>query len=425
MSEMAIEVAGLSKQYRLGQVGRRTFAEDFDEWWSRRWQKAGTRARANGQIWALRDVSFDVERGGVLGIIGPNGAGKSTLLKILSRVTAPTLGEVRIKGRLASLLEVGTGFHPELSGRQNVFLNGAILGMTKAEVARKFDAIVDFAGVDQFIDTPVKRYSSGMHVRLGFAVAAHLEPEILVVDEVLAVGDAAFQQKCLGKMRDVADGGRTVLFVSHNMASINQLCDRAILLNRGSLCAAGPPGDVIRTYFASLGTGALSGDSSGLATASFQSDEQRDMRLREVTLTDDKGCILKSDVPHAGEINVRVDYEITRSNQDAYVTFCLRDFLGVDAWWQYDGDTQVYGRRQPGRYRASFVIPADFLAAGRYEVRPSIVDPTKGVLDYHGSLFHISIADTQSLLARRGVRWPSLVKPPVTWTTTRLDGASG
>ena len=238
-----ISVENLSKSYRLGQIGTGTFSRDLQVWWAR------TRGKPNpllkiGQvdhgnqvgetIWALKDVTFQVEQGEVLGVIGKNGAGKSTLLKILSRVTAPTSGRVKVKGRIASLLEVGTGFHPELTGRENIYLNGAILGMTKDEVRRKFDEIVDFAGIEQFIDTPVKRYSSGMYVRLAFAVAAHLESEILLVDEVLAVGDAEFQKKCLGKMGDVASKeGRTVLFVSHNMGAIENLCNTAIYLDKG------------------------------------------------------------------------------------------------------------------------------------------------------------------------------------------------
>ena len=227
-----ISVEQVSKAYRLGQIGGGTLKEDFARWCAKLSGKPDPllkigqehHARRMGeQFWALENVSFEVKQGEVLGIIGRNGAGKSTLLKILSQVTTPTSGRIKIKGRIASLLEVGTGFHPDLTGRENVFLNGAILGMTKAEIRKKFDEIVAFSGVEEFIDTPVKRYSSGMYVRLAFAVAAHLEPEILIVDEVLAVGDAEFQKKCLGKMQDVATGGRTVLFVSHNMAAISRL----------------------------------------------------------------------------------------------------------------------------------------------------------------------------------------------------------
>lgn len=252
-----IFVEHLSKTYRLGQVGSGTFTNDMKLWWAKLRGKpnpllkigeADHGNREGEELIALRDVSFTVQQGEVLGIIGRNGAGKSTLLKILSRVTAPTSGKIKVKGRIASLLEVGTGFHPELTGRENIYLNGAILGMTRQEVTRKFDEIVDFAEVEKFIDTPVKRYSSGMYVRLAFAVAAHLEPEILVVDEVLAVGDAAFQKKCLGKMGDVAKGGRTVLFVSHNMVAIEQLCQQCILLSTGSLEQSGTADNVIEYY---------------------------------------------------------------------------------------------------------------------------------------------------------------------------------
>lgn len=243
MREIVISAENLSKEYRIGTINHGVLFRDLQSWWAKmrgqedpntKIQASGSKP-ANGYFKALDNVSFEVQQGEALGIIGRNGAGKSTLLKILSRVTSPTQGVVRLKGRVASLLEVGTGFHPELTGRENIFLNGAILGMTKKEIAKKLDEIIDFAGVEQFIDTPVKRYSSGMYVRLAFAVAAHLEPEILVVDEVLAVGDAQFQSKCLGKMRDVGKEGRTVLFVSHNMGAIEQLCTSALLLKNGAI----------------------------------------------------------------------------------------------------------------------------------------------------------------------------------------------
>lgn len=258
-----ISVENLSKSYRLGQIGSGTFSNDLKLWWAKARGKpnpllkigeADHGNRDGEELMALRDVSFTVQQGEVLGIIGKNGAGKSTLLKILSRVTAPTSGRIKVKGRIASLLEVGTGFHPELTGRENIYLNGAILGMTRQEVTRKFDEIVDFAGVEKFIDTPVKRYSSGMHVRLAFAVAAHLEPEILVVDEVLAVGDAEFQQKCLGKMGDVASQGRTVLFVSHNMAAISSLCLKSMWVQSGSIRAIGDTGQIVKSYLSNLET---------------------------------------------------------------------------------------------------------------------------------------------------------------------------
>ncbi len=257
MSYNVISVEHLTKQYDLGVIGTGTISRDLNRWWARvrkqpdPYTRIGQKdafARIGESILALDDVSFTVQQGEALGIIGRNGAGKSTLLKILSRVTAPSSGVVKVRGRIGSLLEVGTGFHPELTGRENVYLNGAILGMKKAEVARKFDEIVSFAGVEKFIDTPVKRYSSGMYVRLAFAVAAHLDPEILIVDEVLAVGDAEFQKKCLGKMGDVATEGRTVLFVSHNMAAIQTLCKRAILLIQGKITDDAPAELTVSRY---------------------------------------------------------------------------------------------------------------------------------------------------------------------------------
>jgi lipopolysaccharide transport system ATP-binding protein len=257
MSDTVISVENLSKVYRLGTIGSTTLREDFSRTWARLRGKAdpmlkvGTaegERREGNVFWALRGVSFEVKQGEALGIIGQNGAGKSTLLKILSRVTAPTTGSVKMKGRIASLLEVGTGFNPDLTGRENVFLNGAIMGMTKAEIRKKFDEIVDFSGVEEFIDTPVKRYSSGMYVRLAFAVAAHLDPEIMILDEVLAVGDAPFQKKCLAKMDDVTKGGRTILFVSHNMKAMRELCSRCVLLRDGNVITEGQSRDVIQTY---------------------------------------------------------------------------------------------------------------------------------------------------------------------------------
>ncbi len=261
----AIEFDHVGKQYRLGLVSTKTLSHDLNRWWHTAILKQDdpylrigevndrtTAANHSQYVWALRDIDFKVEQGDVVGIIGKNGAGKSTLLKLLSKVTGPTIGTIRARGRIGALLEVGTGFHPEMTGRENIYMNGAIMGMTKAEVARKLDEIVDFSGCERYIDTPVKRYSSGMTVRLGFAVAAHLDPEILVVDEVLAVGDAEFQKKAIGKMQDVSQGeGRTVLFVSHNMASIRALCNNGILLDKGRIAFRGPIGETVDKYLSS------------------------------------------------------------------------------------------------------------------------------------------------------------------------------
>ncbi len=263
MSDIAVRVDGLSKQYRIGvrqkhhSTLRDHLVANLKSLFGRNGHSPLSRnplesvGRALDTFWALKDVSFEVKEGEVLGIIGRNGAGKSTLLKMLSRITEPTHGRIELNGRVSALLEVGTGFHGELTGRENVYLNGTILGMKRAEIARKFDEIVAFAEVEQFIDTPVKHYSSGMYLRLAFAVAAHLEPEILIVDEVLAVGDASFQKKCLGKMSGVAKEGRTIFFVSHNMPAVTRLCERVICLNEGKLCADGPSHEVVKAYLSS------------------------------------------------------------------------------------------------------------------------------------------------------------------------------
>ena len=259
MSDVIIKIEDLSKQYRLGTVGTGTLSHDINRWWASLrgkedpFLKIGevndrTKASDAEYVWALKDINVEIERGDIVGIIGKNGAGKSTLLKILSKVTRPTIGNIKLGGRIASLLEVGTGFHPEMTGRENIYLNGAILGMRKAEITQKFDEIVAFAGVERYVDTPVKRYSSGMYVRLAFSVAAHLEPEILIVDEVLAVGDAQFQKKCLGRMEQVGQEGRTIIFVSHNLAAVKNLCNKGILLQQGIKIFEGSAKDVIAKY---------------------------------------------------------------------------------------------------------------------------------------------------------------------------------
>ena len=258
--DIAIEVANLSKKYRLGTIGMSSLREDLSRWWNPNARNISSKAEADSagieqsiminesEFWALHDLNFQIPRGEVLGLIGANGSGKSTLLKILSRITEPTEGEVKIRGKVASLLEVGTGFHPELTGRENVYINGAILGMSRKEVDSKFDEIIDFAGVADFIETPIKRYSSGMTVRLGFAVAAHLDPDILIVDEVLAVGDASFQKKCLGKMDDISTEGRTIIFVSHQMHMIESLCSQSFLMQKGKIQAFGKTKEIVRSY---------------------------------------------------------------------------------------------------------------------------------------------------------------------------------
>ena len=296
MKDTALKIKDISKQYRLGVIGTGTLSHDLNRWWHKirgkkdPYLKIGSKNVLDSVddqfVWALSDINIDIKKGDVLGIVGKNGAGKSTLLKILSRVTSPTTGSIKINGRIASLLEVGTGFHPELTGKENIYLNGAILGMTKHEISGKIDEIIDFSGLRNYIDTPVKRYSSGMYVRLAFAVAAHLEPEILVVDEVLAVGDAEFQKKAIGKMKDVSASGRTVLFVSHNLAAVEQLCSRAVLIEQGTITQDGEVADILNAYRKSTaGDGSLRRHGVGQVRFNeYQVLDKNDKQINEVML---------------------------------------------------------------------------------------------------------------------------------------------
>ena len=317
------------------------------------------------EFWALRDVNFEIKRGEVVGVIGRNGAGKSTLLKILSRITEPSEGRASIHGRVASLLEVGTGFHPELTGRENIYLNGAILGMSRAEIKAKFDEIVAFAEVEKFLDTPVKRYSSGMYVRLAFAVAAHLEPEILVVDEVLAVGDGAFQQKCLGKMGEIAGKGRTILFVSHNMSTIQALCDSAILLSHGRILLNGDTADVIRKYI----DGAQSIGSLRDITSLIENlPHDPIFRLRRFDVLQDEQSTLN--VLSGKPVDILFDYDILGEVRDLIITFLLYDTDGSLLFESFhNGDSEISPLTHPGRYVSCCRIPSDFLAPRTYELR--------------------------------------------------------
>ena len=331
----AIEFNHIGKQYRLGLVSTGTFSHDLNRWWTMNvlgkedpYLKIGdTNVRSTkGEsdfVWALKDINFSVEQGDVVGIIGKNGAGKSTLLKLLSRVTAPTVGEINVCGRIASLLEVGTGFHPEMTGRENIYMNGAIMGMTKAEITRKLDEIIDFSGCERYIDTPVKRYSSGMKVRLGFAVAAHLEPEILVVDEVLAVGDAEFQKKAIGKMQEVSKGeGRTVLFVSHNMTSVRHLCNHGILLENGTIKVTGMVNDVVDKYTESI-------FEDSLLPIEHMPRQQRFTDVLHFTgIKFLNGCNQEITPNCGGYVKIRVFYKVRRDVRSCRISIGLRDSSG-------------------------------------------------------------------------------------------------
>ena len=396
--------------------------EDFSRWFAKArgkgdpLTKLGSEANAGRigeEFWALRDVSFDVRSGEVLGIIGRNGAGKSTLLKILSQVTAPTSGEIKIKGRIASLLEVGTGFHPELSGRDNIFLNGAILGMSKMEIRKKFDEIVAFSGIEQFIDTPVKRYSSGMYVRLAFAVAAHLEPEILIIDEVLAVGDTQFQKKCVGKMGEVSREGRTVLFVSHNLTVVASLCDRAIFLDGGRKVMEGAPEQVISSY---VNTGS---EFLGEITWDVSDRYANGHRLRLLAariLYQDR---ITADVQIDGPITVQYDFEVLQDGLSVTSSIHLLD----------KHNTCVFVSGPPsqtlpaGRYQHSCIFPPNLLNDGLYSISIFLLIDT--------TVFEVTVPNAISFMVHetkeRGEYLGQVigcVRPKLEWIEKGLNGAA-
>jgi len=396
MAQPIIEVKAVSKRYRLGTIGATTIRDETERLIAR---LRGRQAAADkNEFWALRDVSFEVEPGEVVGIVGRNGAGKSTLLKVLSRITEPTTGEIRLRGRVASLLEVGTGFHPELSGRENIFLNGAILGMRRAEIARKFDEIVSFSEVERFLDTPVKRYSSGMYVRLAFAVAAHLEPEILIVDEVLAVGDQQFQQKCLGKMREVSRGqGRTVLFVSHNMAAVRSLCSKAILLSSGQVVFQGSTADAVDRYNGLVGSGAgfrPKTDGARFLDAWIESVDGE--RTSDIANQADVRLFLKAFV---------------EGPRDLHVGISLYDANNVNLFSSVVNDT--FSTLERGETTFSLRIPAGFLRSGNYRVQGSIWS-SNGAHDNQDALtsFHVQNLD---FIDRHHVPEAGLMRNPEQW----------
>lgn len=380
MGGTVINIDGLWKQYRLGVIGHGTLYQDLQSWWARVRGKEDPNIRiaeiADSQresvkgdrFWALKDICLDVEQGKVMGVIGRNGAGKSTLLKILSRVTAPTKGVFRIKGRLASLLEVGTGFHPELTGRENIFLNGSILGMSRQEIKKKFDEIVDFAEIEDFLDTPVKRYSSGMYVRLAFAVAAHLDPEILLVDEVLAVGDYEFQKKCLNKMENVASQGRTILFVSHNIGSINKLCDRCIVLEAGQIAFDGPTLEATNYYINP------SHRATNTEVVKFAPNDKFPAQLLQVSTHDREGNVAKTFFYQEG-LEIRMVIQVNRLSRSYYANFVIHNSKGEGIFFSADNDVEesfLGNMDQTGVCRYRVVIPGKILKPDRYSISPAI-----------------------------------------------------
>ena len=429
MRPFALSVQGVSKRYRLGSgvAGRYSYGR-LTETISGAFRGSVSRKTVDEEerfIWALRDVSFEVREGEVVGIIGRNGAGKTTLLKILSRITHPTEGRVEVKGRVGALLEVGTGFHPELSGRENIFLNGAILGMRRAEIERQFDEIVDFAEVERFLETPVKRYSSGMYVRLAFAVAAHMQPELLIVDEVLAVGDANFQKKCLGRMAEVGSTGRTVLFVSHNTQAVLRLCQRVILLDKGGLLEDGNPREVIAKYLNSgLGSGARRVWDNPEAAPG---DEV--IRLGSVSVRDNSREVTE-EIDIRSPVTVEVEYwqlsndddnrpsvNLHFYNEEGLALFVSNDFNNKE-WWRTP--------RKRGLVQSACTIPGNFLAEGRISVMVAVstYNPTRvHAMERDAVVFQV--VDRTSGDGVRGEfvnEWPGVVRPMLEWKAGFVPG---
>jgi lipopolysaccharide transport system ATP-binding protein len=430
MSKVTIEVEGLGKRYSLGQrESYKTLRETLSKVFAapiRAFSRHGDQhVQPPPEFWALRDASFEVTEGEVVGFIGRNGAGKSTLLKILSRITEPTEGSARMYGRCGSLLEVGTGFHPELSGRENIYLNGAILGMSQTEIQKKFDEIVEFSGIEQFLDTPVKRYSSGMYVRLAFSVAAHLEPEIMIVDEVLAVGDAEFQAKCLGKMSDIASQGRTVLFVSHNMSAVSRLCSRAILLDGGRILEDGPVDEVAGHYLQSdLGTTA-----------------ERHWRDSDLAPQSDAVRLLGVRVRRAGgetsdtydirdKVGLEIEYEI---KQSAVLSpnFHVYDGQGNCAFVVNDSYCAEWAEnaREPGTWRSTCWIPGNFLSEGSYVVSAAVSTMTREIVHFwERDAVSFQIIERSDGISARGTykgSIPGAIRPMLDWTTEQPGSDTG
>jgi len=429
MSDTAINVEHVWKQHRLGTINHRKMVQDLQSWWAQirgkedpnalvtvDGAKAASELTRHERFWALKDVSFDVREGELVGVIGRNGAGKSTLLKILSRVTTPTRGQITITGRVASLLEVGTGFHPDLTGRENVFLNGAILGMSKAEIRRKFDEIVAFAEIERFIDTPVKRYSSGMYVRLAFGVAAHLESEILIVDEVLAVGDAAFQMKCLGKMGEIGREGRTILFVSHNMAAVTSLCQRVVWLDRAELKMDGDVEAITKQYlqYGSENPGRVVIPEK-IRTSSFF--------FESVTFYTSDGTV-SALFNITSPIRIELEYRALGSIENLELFLRVHNSSGVTVFTTNRSASLPLGVTE-GSYRCTIEIPPLFLAAGLYSIDLAAHIPSKLMICFCRGIASFKIEETGSTMSLyKGVGHGVVIKD-LPWRETLLSPERG
>jgi lipopolysaccharide transport system ATP-binding protein len=426
MNNPIISVENLGKSYRIGKRRQKpeTIRAALRHWMTSPFEYLASRLRAATEqetLWALRGVSFQVRQGEVLGVIGRNGAGKSTLLKILSRITDPTEGRATIRGRVNSLLEVGTGFHPELTGRENIYMNAAMHGMRRAEIDRKMDEIIDFAEIEKFIETPVKRYSSGMYMRLAFAVAAHLEPEVLLVDEVLAVGDMSFQKKCLGKMESVSREGRTVLFVSHHMAAITTLCSRILLLEDGRVRADGPTGEVLPLYIqsAAVSRGECVWPDPGAAPG----DEV--VRLRAVRIMSEG--VVTSDVPIDKEIVVELEYDVLKEGVQLLSAVYVTTAAGIGVFSSLNApsaclkeDEWFHKPRPRGRYRAQCLIPGNFLNDGAYRVAPVLSSEGLYTHVYAREIIEFTVHETGAMRQEFKSTWLGVVRPRMVWVTEKM-----
>jgi lipopolysaccharide transport system ATP-binding protein len=418
MGDMAVRVDSLHKRYRLGATHDQdgSLAGTLERGLRRLIGRGNIVRPSSDSIWALRDVSFEIKRGEVFGVIGTNGSGKSTLLKILSRVTEPTRGRAVISGRFCGLLEVGTGFHPELSGRDNVYMSGAILGMKRQEIARKFDEIVAFAEVEQFIDTPVKHYSSGMFVRLGFSVLAHMDPDILIVDEVLAVGDVRFQKKCMGKMEDVGQNGRTVILVSHDMPAITRMCKRAILLNKGEVAQEGAAHDVVRHY---LHAGHILPCAEWVDPAQAPGNDV--VRMRAVRVKSESGEVVDL-VDIRRPIQVEIEYDVLKPGHTLVPQFGFNTEEDVVAFVVNDRDCLWYKRPRPlGRYISTAWIPGNLLSEGTMVIGAGVIseDPWQTHCDVARAVGFRVVDPGTGDTARGDVtgHWPGVVRPLLRWNT--------
>jgi lipopolysaccharide transport system ATP-binding protein len=430
MSDIAVRVDGLSKQYRIGgkQEGYRTLRETITDAFISPFRRAKKLLRGqaygaaelNETIWALRGVSLEIKRGEVVGIIGRNGAGKTTLLKILSRITEPTEGQAEIHGRVGSLLEVGTGFHPELTGRENIYLNGAILGMRKSEINNRFDEIVTFAEVEKFLDTPVKHYSSGMYVRLAFAVAAHMEPDILLVDEVLAVGDTAFQKKCLGKMGDVAQEGRTVFFVSHSMLAVQRLCRRVILFSSGSLEMDGAPEEIISAYLYGKHDREEFPSQREFDVRSAPGDDF--VRLRQVRLVASDG-ISRARFNMDEKFSITIQYEVLKPISHFHLYTRVHTQDGILAFCSADWDERELQetRHQPGKYKARLTIPPHLLNTGSYLLTVVGVIPAVRFLFEESPVLMFQISSVGGVGGTESIKRLGIFRPRLEWSHEALD----